>query len=90
VPNWLSFLDIWAPSRLCDRLIIDGPRWPPPTVCVSRMNPAGSDMNFLLTFSTAVGSRNRMQKYLFVGVGALIRRNEDIHFPEPLIRYGSL
>jgi hypothetical protein len=30
-----------------------------------------------------------MQK-IFAGVGAPIRRNEDIHFPEPLIRYGSL
>jgi hypothetical protein len=34
-----------------------GPRWPPPTVraSISRMNPAGSAMNFPLTFSTAVG-----------------------------------
>ena len=30
-----------------------------------------------------------MQK-IFAGLGAPIRRNEDIHFPEPLIRYGSL
>jgi hypothetical protein len=47
---------------------------------ISRMNPAGSEMNFPLTFSIAVGiDRNGFQewdakKYLVVGVGALIRR----------------
>jgi hypothetical protein len=59
------------------------------------MNPAGSAMNFPLTFSTAVGiDRNGFEEWDAKKIRSCGRRrpyppNEDIHFPEPLIRGGG-
>jgi hypothetical protein len=56
------------------------------------MNPAGSEMNFPLTFSTAVGiDRDGFEEREAKKIRSSrpYPPNEDIHFHEPLIRGGG-